>query len=322
MLARAVVALGAFVSIILVAADGEAFCRGLTVAGPDPVETHTCFDGGSGVYELYWKNLCVGYSLQKDASKQVSLAAATQIAAQAFGAWSAASCGNGSPGIRAVDEGPVNCGAVEYNKDEPNQHVIIFRDDAWPHDDPNNSLALTTITFDATDGEIFDADMEINSHDHTIVADGPASPPAYDLLSILTHEAGHFLGLAHSVDTGAVMYTFYRPGSTTLTADDTAGICSVYAPDGMRSASSGTVAGDTCDPTPRHGFSTECMSASEDGGAGADAGLDDAPRSKSGCSMGPGASSSTEGHVATVLCWLALAAAAFTRRLAHRGAGR
>jgi MYXO-CTERM domain-containing protein len=52
----------------------------------------------------------------------------------------------------------------------------------------------------------------------------------YDLQAILTHEAGHFLGLAHSVDTSAIMYAFYSPGSIHLTPDDVAGICTIYPP--------------------------------------------------------------------------------------------
>jgi hypothetical protein len=275
--AAASLASAAGIALLLFAPDARAWCRGLTEAGPDPASTHACFAGGDGIYELFWRNQCVGYSLQSGASSQVSLAQATQVAAQAFAAWSAASCdgASGSPSVQAFDEGPVDCGVVQYRHDGPNQHVIVFRDDAWPHDDPNNALALTTVTYDASTGEIVDADMEINSHDFTIVAGAPATPPAYDLLSILTHEAGHFLGLAHSANEGAVMYTFYRPGTTALTDDDASGICSIYAPDGTRSTSAGTVAAGACDPTPRHGFASTCDAPPQndgDAGAGAEGG--------------------------------------------------
>jgi hypothetical protein len=289
-------AAAAALAVLVAAPDARAYCRGLTQAGPDPASTHACFAGGQGVYELFWRNRCVGYSLQSGASAQVSLAQATQVAAQAFAAWSAAPCdgAGGSPSIQAMDEGPVGCDVVQYRSDGPNQHVIVFRDDAWPHDDPNNALALTTITYDATTGEIYDADMEVNSHDFTIVADGPATPPAYDLLSILTHEAGHFLGLAHSADESAVMYTFYRPGTSALTPDDVGGICAIYLPDGTRSTSAGTVAGDACDPTPRHGFASACDAPAQgaaDGGAGDDGGAADGASSSSGggggCSVSP-----------------------------------
>jgi MYXO-CTERM domain-containing protein len=277
--------------IMAVASDAGAFCREVTATAPagyDPV-SQGCFGADApGIYEVYWKNLCVGYSLQRDASSQVTLDQATQIAAQAFAAWSAAPCGGGAASITAVDEGPVDCGLVQYNDDEANQHVIVFRDDAWPYDDSSNTLGLTTVTFDVTDGEIFDADMEINSHDYTLSVDGAdAGAGSYDLLSIMTHEAGHFLGLAHSADPSAMMFAHYESGATTLTADDIIGICTIDPSDGTRTTSSGALPGDACDPTPRHGFSTACNApSSDDGGTDGETGSSTPGATKSACSVG------------------------------------
>jgi hypothetical protein len=171
--------------------------------------------------------------------------------------------------IDVRDLGPVDCDLVQYNSDQPNQHVILFHDDVWPHNDANNTLGLTTVTYDPDTGEIYDADMEINATVPLSVGD-PVAAGGYDLDSIITHECGHFLGMAHSGDDRATMYASYTPGSTykrILTADDVAGLCSIYLPDGERvvdpSATpdgSGQVPEDTCDPTPRHGFSTQCAS--------------------------------------------------------------
>jgi hypothetical protein len=290
---------------LLATASAHAFCRGLTYAGADPSATGVCFDGGgtpTPAFELFWRNRCVGYSLQKDASAQVTLDQATQVAAQAFGAWSSVTCqGGGSPSITATAEDPVTCGLVQYNQTQPNQHVIVFRDDGWPHNDPNNSLGLTTITFDAYSGEIFDADMELNSHDHTFVVGTPAGgqdagAEVYDLRTVMTHEAGHFLGLAHSAQQTAVMWTFYSSELAGPTPDDVAGICAIYPPDGTRDTSMGVIDAGPCDTTPRHGFGTQCGT---DAGTGADATLeyDDA----GGRGSGGGQSSScsvTDGRVA------------------------
>ena len=71
-----------------------------------------------------------------------------------------------------------------------------------------SQVALTTVfsrnhpgAFD--DGLILEADIEINDVDYqwAVIPDGPISAVdylgEYDLTSALTHEAGHFIGLAH-----------------------------------------------------------------------------------------------------------------------------
>src|SRR5206468_38411 len=102
----------------------------------------------------------------------------------------------------------------------------------------------------------------------------PIPADGYDFASIVTHETGHFLGMAHSGDSHATMYAHYNPGSTTLrnlTADDVSGICTVYPPDGSRAVAknvtpSGRVASDACDPIPRHGFGPDCGAAPKKSG--------------------------------------------------------
>ena len=139
---------------------------------------------------------------------------------------------------------------------------IVFRDDKWPHSDSSNTLALTTVTFNPQTGEIYDADMEVNTYDQRVTLVDPVPPDGYDFASIMTHETGHFLGLAHSGDNRATMYANYTPGATAmrnLTADDVAGICEIYRPDGTRAVLDSKVTpGPQCDPTPRRGFTGEC----------------------------------------------------------------
>jgi hypothetical protein len=157
---------------------------------------------------------------------------------------------------------------VQYNQNGPNQHVIIFRDNDWPYHDNSNALALTTVTYDKLTGEIYDADMEINTAQQTLSTADADPSDGYDFLSIVTHETGHFLGMAHSADDFATMYAFYATGDTVmrdLTEDDVTGICSIYSPDGLRhvataASPTGTLPEEACDPTPRHGFTTQCMS--------------------------------------------------------------
>ncbi len=198
----------------------------------------------------------------------MTLAQAEQAIATAFAKWTGTACraddaGESRVSIDVRDEGPVACDQVQYNQSQPNQHVIMFRDNAWPYDDSNNTLALTTVTFDPDTGELYDADMEINSTSAVaLTVSGPVPPDGYDFASVVTHETGHFLGLAHSGDLRATMYAHYFQGTTSLrnlTEDDVSGICAAYPPDGTRTTSVGTpITEDVCDPTPRHGFSTQC----------------------------------------------------------------
>ncbi len=200
---------------------------------------------------LAWPSPCVGYAIQEDASDQVSLAETEAIFAQAFAAWTEADCGGGeTPRMEVTYMGPVSCDAHEYNKRQGNANIITFRDDGWPYGGSGSTLALTTVTYNLKTGEIYDADMEINSFDQTFTLgdDGVGT----DLLSVATHEAGHFLGLSHSIDPEATMVANYNDGSIALRdlhADDVAGLCAVYPP-------GEPVKG--CDPTPRHGFSELC----------------------------------------------------------------
>jgi hypothetical protein len=227
---------------------------------------------------IWWRNACVSYDIQQNASKEVPYDVAVSSFAAAFSKWTGAACdGGGHPSIAVDNLGPVACDEVKYNDNtsgQGNQHVVIFRDTYWPHpNDMNNTLGLTTVTFDPDTGEIYDADMEINATVPLTVSD-PVPAGGYDFMSIITHETGHFFGLAHATDDGATMYARYTPGSTkmrNLSADDAAGICAIYGPDGQRNvaasaATGGTVKADSCDPAPRHGFQSACTEASSQGG--------------------------------------------------------
>jgi len=295
------------VAVFAFSSPARAFCRTITQDVPPSWDSHThgCFKGDPSVPKgwpakfLWWSTQCVGYSLQKDASRQVPLDQATEVAAQAFDVWAQAACATGHPSVHAVDSGPVECSEVRYNKDtdhEANQHVIVFRDAAWPHDDPNNTLGLTTMTFDTETGEIYDADMEINTAQHPISVGGSTG---YDLATIMTHEAGHFYGIAHSELTTAIMYAQYQANATALTADDVEAICTIYTPEGKRNTTDGVVAEGACDSTPRHGFATTC-----------DAPAIDPPVEKKGCTCvgaGAGGVGSGGGGVMAGLAMLGLA---------------
>jgi hypothetical protein len=270
----------AFVALGALAAsrDARAFCR-TTTTPIDPGFVSTpdlpCWDQG---LPLYWTTACVGYDIQQDASKEVSFNDAQNGMATAFAQWTNATCpgdDGGTSSRASIDVrflGPVACHEVQYNQGGGNANVIMFDDDNWPHNDANNTLGLTTVTYNIDTGELYDADMEINTAQVTLTVNGDVPPDGFDFLSIVTHESGHFLGLAHTPDTHATMFAHYVQGATSmreLTSDDVQGICAIYPPDGTRTTADGGIPEGTCDPTPRHGFASDC------GGGG-------------GCSSAPG----------------------------------
>ncbi len=254
----------AFCVTAFAAAQAHAFCRTTTVAIDPSFEPAPGMCWGEGL-PLYWANACVGYSINESASRQISLDDAQNGMETALAQWTNATCvaeamtSKASVDVRYL--GPVACHKVEYNQSGGNANVIMFDDDSWPYSDANNTLGLTTVTYNTTTGELYDADMEINTAQQTLTVNGPLPANGFDFLSIITHESGHFLGMAHSADMQATMFAHYTQGTTSLrnlSADDIAGICTIYPPDGTRTTAAGPLTEGPCDPTPMGGYSGTC----------------------------------------------------------------
>jgi hypothetical protein len=255
------VALLGFALLQAAAEPALAYCRASTCAegqlcGPPPWDDPTC-------KPLAWLRPCVGVTLQVGASEDVPLDVAKALVDQSFLVWEELSCdelGGGKPNIHVEDMGLVDCELVEYNPKGGNANVVVFRDGVWPHPAGPHNIALTTVTYDTRTGEIYDADIEMNSAGFFLTT-GDADIQT-DFLSVMTHEAGHFLGLAHSEIVDATMWANYTPGTVgarTLSADDISAICSTYPPTPEPFDLS------TCNPIPRHGFSPACLSKQTEG---------------------------------------------------------
>ena len=202
---------------------------------------------------LHWASSCVSFDVQREGSllRGIDYDAAHGAVVAGFAQWLNADCGGAKPSLEITDYGPVDCGQAEYNQDAPNANVIMFRDDHWPYENAIDTLALTTLIFNADTGEIYDADIEVNTVQSSM-ATHDVGPGDIDFHSVMTHELGHFLGLSHSDAEGSTMHFSYAPGQTSMASiefDDEQGVCAALPP--KRS-----VARTSCEP--RHGFSREC----------------------------------------------------------------
>lgn len=235
-------------------ATAHAYCR--ASACPSGVGEGALCEPSQGTdcgKPLRWKRDCVGIAVQKDASDSVTYPVAKGTVRAAFEEWESSGCGEEGPGIHVEILNKVECGKVEYNQDAANVNVLVFRDDGWPHDDDGvHNIALTTVTFDKDTAEIYDADIEVNTTKFDLTVSNEVGLTDKDLLAVLTHEAGHFFGLAHSEDPGATMNAVYNDSEPfafrSVEADDQSGICAAYPPKDLKA----------CNPIPRHGFASAC----------------------------------------------------------------
>lgn len=191
-------------------------------------------------------------------SRDISAKTTAALARRSFRRWLTADCDGEPVALQAAYFGLASCGEPEYNQTSPNANVILFRDTDWPYDDTFSTLAFTEVTFNTETGELYDADIEINSFAQRFTTGD--DEVIIDLDSVLTHEIGHFLGLDHNNENlEATMSPVYHDGETSgrsLSDDDIAGICEVY-PMGRETTSNECI--------PRHGFSRLCEANASSG---------------------------------------------------------
>jgi MYXO-CTERM domain-containing protein len=193
---------------------------------------------------LSWRSLCTSYSVYRaNLPTGLTLPDLNRITASSTGAWGRVACddnGREPQYFRIVPDGtPTNATSnpTGYDPFGPNSNTVSFRP-KWEDDALHRpgTIAITVVTFDSLTGEIFDADIELNSRapanagGFVFAVGRTPEPDECDLQTILTHEFGHFLGLAHSNITRAVMYPTAGLGEirSDLNSDDSAGICAIY----------------------------------------------------------------------------------------------
>lgn len=244
---------------------GAVFHRGIQQSSPQMGYVRTTT--GANI-PLYWASSCVFLSYDSAGTTHIPGEQEFIVLDQVFANWrqSIESCSY----LRFQLESRVD--GVEVGFDGLN--LLKFRDDSWcrpaTEDKPGEcydprAAGLTTLFFvndpeSARNGEILDADIEINGVNFAISLDGATQGSdtcLADLANTLTHEVGHLLGLDHTCRIGsepnrrdhqdnpvplcsdalppeitdATMYPSQTCGETkkaTLEPDDISAICAIY----------------------------------------------------------------------------------------------
>jgi hypothetical protein len=161
---------------------------------------------------IYWTTSCVTATVYLNGFTMMTPDAVAKSIGAAAHAWSPSmvTCAGTTAVTHPYFEvvpGMAPAGAAPPPVANDARNIVVFRTQSW--DDafhPDAAVALTSVT-KKHDGRILDADIEINAATQAWGNLDPGSPDftpgnglnvPFDLQNAITHEFGHFIGLAHT----------------------------------------------------------------------------------------------------------------------------
>jgi hypothetical protein len=204
--------------------------------------TATDLEAFSGTERVRWSASQIRIVRGLGAASGITDAQARAAFGRALSAWSEPSCS----GLSFVDEGVAPGPAAPGD----GINTIEWLDAGWQKlGAPRSAAAFTDVQYERGENgewEIIEADLYLNAQDHEWALEVNGESDARDLQSVVTHEAGHMLGLLHPCELGGeddapdcadmpdaaqvAMFPAYSAGQRNLAADDRAGVCHLYPP--------------------------------------------------------------------------------------------
>ncbi|AKF03749.1 hypothetical protein DB32_000898 [Sandaracinus amylolyticus] len=256
---ESVLASALLATLALVPAEASAWCQ-MTTGGRRPGPGETCVVATPpDSFPLAWRQRCTSMSLSTFGSSTLSPDQVADVLRGAIATWEGVRCDGQPTGLHVEVLAEMNaCERASHFTGDRNVHSVIFVQDGWVTERMHDAraFAVTLVWHDPQSGEIWDADMEINEERGPFVvcpAEGCADGEV-DLPNVITHEMGHYFGLAHTPDDAlATMWASAEPAETLkrdLQPDDVTGLCSIYPPGALP---------EQCDPAPRGGLGLDCQ---------------------------------------------------------------
>jgi hypothetical protein len=206
-----------------------AFCR-TTTAEPS---TESCpLECPTQGYPLFWPQRHIRYHLEEGGFPDLEEPELRAILERSFETWLDAVC-SGRPLDLEVEQAEETISLDPRPEDSPNAIAYLSEDEWEPN--PTEALAITQLRYSVRTGHIQAADILLNGGKgvFSVCRESGCEPGVIDLRNVITHEVGHFFGLAHSLDPDATMWCDSSPDGVamrTLEYDDVAGICAIYGP--------------------------------------------------------------------------------------------
>ena len=230
--------------LVLGSARASAFCRATTCNEAKQVcekDAKGCVTEGTPVS---WRSSTLEYHLHDRGTRTLVRAETRAVIRAAFGTWSDVLCeGNLRTRLRFVEREDISLDPSETaDSSDPTRKLngVFFRDTSWPHGSKSPLASTFRLYGDKqSKGTITSARIEVNTaeKEFSLPDDGTNKT---DLMAVLVHEIGHFIGIGHSREPESIMMEAFceegnrcnlgRRASRRLAADDVAAVCALYPP--------------------------------------------------------------------------------------------